>query len=117
MHAFYADHFVLPLPEGHRFPMAKYAMLRERLQVALPSIQFNEALSAGVDELALVHTPRYIDAVLQGTLTATEQREIGFPWSTVMAERARRSVGATLQAARAALGGGGLASSAASAAG
>ena len=109
MHAFYADHFVLPLPEGHRFPMAKYAMLRERLQVALPSIQFNEALSAGVDELALVHTPRYIDAVLQGTLTATEQREIGFPWSTVMAERARRSVGATLQAARAALGGGGLA--------
>lgn len=109
MHAFYADHFVLPLPEGHRFPMAKYAMLRERLQAELPSIQFNEAKPANVEELALVHTPRYIDAVLQGGLTAVEQREIGFPWSTVMAQRALRSVGATLQAARAALGGGGIA--------
>ena len=69
MHAFYADHFVLPLPEGHRFPMAKYAMLRERLQAELPSIQFNEALSASVDELALVHTARYIDAVLTGGLS------------------------------------------------
>ncbi len=28
---YYADHFVLPLPPGHRFPMAKYARLRERL--------------------------------------------------------------------------------------
>lgn len=106
MQAFYADHFVLPLPQGHRFPMAKYALLRERLQAELPSIQFNEAMSAEVDELAWVHN---IDAVLQGGLTAAEQREIGFPWSTVMAERALRSVGATLQAARAALGGGGIA--------
>ena len=89
--------------------MAKYGMLRERLQAEFPSIQFNEALSASVDELALVHTPRYIEAVLAGGLSATEQREIGFPWSPVMAERARRSVGATLQAARAALGGGGIA--------
>ena len=31
MHAYYADHFVLPLPEGHRFPMAKYRMLRDRI--------------------------------------------------------------------------------------
>ncbi len=109
MQAFYADHFVLPLPEGHRFPMAKYAMLRERLQADVPTIAFNEAIAAGVDELSLVHTERYINAVLHGKLTAAEQREIGFPWSPEMAERALRSVGATLQAARVALGGDGIA--------
>ena len=36
MHAYYADHFVLPLPEGHRFPMAKYRMLRDRIAEHLP---------------------------------------------------------------------------------
>jgi len=108
MHAFYADHFVLPLPEGHRFPMAKYALLRERLVQDMPAIALHEALPASAEELALVHTQRYIDAVIQGGLSAAEQREIGFPWSAEMAERARRSVGGTVQAARAALGGGGV---------
>ena len=31
MQIYYTDHFVLPLPEGHRFPMSKYARLRERV--------------------------------------------------------------------------------------
>jgi acetoin utilization deacetylase AcuC-like enzyme len=108
VHAFYADHFVLPLPAGHRFPMAKYARLRERLRAELPGLQMHEALPASDGELALVHTPDYIQAVRHGTLTAAAQREIGFPWSPAMAERARRSVGATLQACRSALGGAGL---------
>ncbi|NIM43498.1 MAG: histone deacetylase [Hydrogenophaga sp.] len=110
MHAFYADHFVLPLPSGHRFPMAKYARLRERLARELPEVEMHEALPASDDELALVHTPAYIDAVASGALSPLLQREIGFPWSPAMAERARRSVGATLQAARRVMGqGGGLA--------
>ena len=109
MQAFYADHFVLPLPSGHRFPMAKYARLRERLASELPGIDMHEALPASDGELALVHTPSYIAAIAQGTLPAPLQREIGFPWSPAMAERARRSVGATLQAARAVMARGGIA--------
>ncbi len=109
MQAFYADHFVLPLPEGHRFPMQKYAMLRERLLAEMPDIEFKQALSASDDELVLVHTQDYIDAVTYGKLSSAQQREIGFPWSLEMAERARRSVGATLQAARVALSGDGVA--------
>ncbi|MGE0098466.1 MAG: histone deacetylase [Hydrogenophaga sp.] len=109
MQAFYADHFVLPLPSGHRFPMAKYARLRERLSAELPEVQLDQALPASDGELALVHTPAYIEAVGSGTLSAAAQREIGFPWSPAMAERARRSVGATLQACRSAMGGAGLA--------
>jgi acetoin utilization deacetylase AcuC-like enzyme len=107
--AFYADHFVLPLPEGHRFPMAKYAMLRDALVARCPEVTLQPALPASDGELALVHTPRYIQAVAQGGLTPAEQREIGFPWSPAMAERARRSVGATLQASRGALAGAGVA--------
>ncbi len=89
--------------------MAKYARLRERLAAELPGVQLGQALPASDGELALVHTPAYIDAVATGSLSAVAQREIGFPWSPAMAERARRSVGATLQACRAAMGGAGLA--------
>jgi acetoin utilization deacetylase AcuC-like enzyme len=103
MQAFYADHFVLPLPDGHTFPMGKYEKLRARVVAEAPGIRLGPALPASDGELALAHTPRYVEAVAQGTLSAAEQREIGFPWSPRMAERARRSVGATISAARAAL--------------
>jgi acetoin utilization deacetylase AcuC-like enzyme len=102
MQAFYADHFVLPLPAGHRFPMGKYRLLRERLD-AHPGLRLCEAQPASEGELALAHAPAYVCAVLEGTLGPAQQREIGFPWSPRMVERARRSVGATIQAARAAL--------------
>ena len=104
MHAFYADNFVLPLPAGHRFPMRKYSLLRERVAGELPAVQLAQAPAASEGELALVHTPSYIEAIMQGTLPALEQREIGFPWSPGMAERACRSAGATVAAARRALG-------------
>jgi acetoin utilization deacetylase AcuC-like enzyme len=103
MQAFYADHFVLPLPEGHSFPMGKYEKLRARVVAEAPGIRMGPALPASDGELALAHTPRYVEAVAEGSLSAAEQREIGFPWSLRMAERARRSVGATISAARAAL--------------
>lgn len=109
MHVFYADHFVLPLPQGHRFPMQKYAMLRERLTTQMPDIVWHEALPVGRTELQRVHTPDYIDAVFNGHLSAAAQREIGFPWSPGMVERACRSVGGTVQAARAVINGAGIA--------
>ena len=107
MHAFYADNFVLPLPPGHRFPMGKYKLLRDRLANECHWLQLSQAPAASDGELALAHAPDYIEAVALGTLPAPAQREIGFPWSPGMAERARRSVGATVAAARLALGAGG----------
>lgn len=102
MQAFYSDHFVLPLPAGHRFPMPKYRLLRERLE-GVAGFRLREAEPASDGELALAHDPGYIAAVVDGTLSAAAQREIGFPWSPRMVERSRRSVGATIAAARAAL--------------
>lgn len=89
--------------------MAKYGRLRERLSAECPQVRLGQALPASDGELALVHAPAYIQAIQTGTLSAAAQREIGFPWSPAMAERARRSVGATIQACRAAMSGDGLA--------
>jgi acetoin utilization deacetylase AcuC-like enzyme len=102
---FYSDTFVLPLPEGHRFPMAKYSGLREKLLsdgIVAPG-DLHEAPQASWDDLRLVHTAAYVRAIEEGTLSPEIQRGIGFPWSPQMVERARRSVGATLAATRAAL--------------
>ncbi len=101
--AYHSDTFVLPLPPGHSFPVSKYRLLREAAEATLPGARVAEALPASDGELALAHEPAWIDAVVQGALSAAQQREIGFPWSERMVERSRRSVGATIMAARAAL--------------
>ena len=103
MRAYYADQFVLPLPDGHRFPMAKYRLLRDQIALHLPKVSLQVAPPAADSELALAHAASYIDAISDGTLAPAAQREIGFPWSPAMAERARRSVGATIAASRVAL--------------
>jgi acetoin utilization deacetylase AcuC-like enzyme len=108
MLAFHSDRYLVPLPEGHRFPMPKYRLLRERVE-GMPGLTLAEAPPASEGELALAHDPAYVGAVLDGSLSPALQREIGFPWSERMAERSRRSVGATIAAARAALAGDGLA--------
>lgn len=103
MQVFCIDRHLPDLPPGHRFPMPKYRLLRERVAEAVSGLRLAEAEPASEGELALVHTPDHIGAVLNGTLSAAALREIGFPWSLRMVERARRSVGATIAAARAAL--------------
>ena len=81
--------------------MGKYELLRARLSAELPQLRAELAEPASDGELALVHTPTYIEAVQLGTLSDAAQREIGFPWSPGMVERARRSSGATIMASRA----------------
>ena len=102
MKAFYTDHFVLPLPAGHRFPMEKYSRLRD-LVANLSDIELIEAPSATDTQILYAHDPSYLIKVLEGKLSAHEQREIGFPWSEQMVERSRRSAGATVAAAKTAL--------------
>ena len=104
MQAFYADQFELPLPLGHRFPMRKYRLLRDWLAEHLPQVQLGVAQAASDGELALCHTPAYIQGISTGSIDPKVMREIGFPWSLAMVERARRSVGASVAAARSSLG-------------
>ncbi|MCD4687018.1 MAG: histone deacetylase [Anaerolineae bacterium] len=111
MQAFYADHFVLPLPEDHRFPMRKYAMLREQAVATgiLAPHELRVPEAATDEQLLRVHDADYLRKVTTGTLTEKEIRRMGFPWSPQLVERSRRSVGGTISACRAALDGDGIA--------
>lgn len=102
MDLFYSDHFVLPLPAEHRFPMDKYARLRERAQ-AEAAFTLHEPPAATDDQLAMAHARDYIERVSAGRMDPREVRALGFPWSPQLVERSRRSAGATLNAARIAL--------------
>jgi acetoin utilization deacetylase AcuC-like enzyme len=102
VNAYYSDRFVLPLPAGHRFPMAKYRMLREAAATQVHGLHLLEAPTTSDGVLALAHHPQYIHRVVSGALSADEQRAIGFPWSVDMVERSRRSAGATIAACRSA---------------
>lgn len=105
MKLFYADHFALPLPAGHRFPMEKYVRLRERLADggAFAAGDFRVPEAASDEAIRRAHCPDYLRRVTDGLLDERELRRIGFPWSPQLVERSRRSAGATLAACRAAL--------------
>jgi acetoin utilization deacetylase AcuC-like enzyme len=107
LNAFYSDTFVLPLPEHHRFPMAKYRLVRERLLAERVLSADDLHIPDAIDwtDLRLVHDAAYVDAVAKGELAHEMQRRIGFPWSPMMVERSRRWGGATLAAAREAIAG------------
>ena len=97
--------YVLPLPAGHRFPIAKYALLRDRVvaEGVIPADHVCDPPRAARDELLLAHDAAYVDALDAGTLDAAAMRRIGFPWSAALVERSHRAVGGTIAAARAAL--------------
>ena len=105
MKIYYTDHFDLPLPAGHRFPMDKYQRLRQH--VVRSEHHLLDTLivppAATDQQLLSCHTERYVKAVCEGSLSPSEIRRIGFPWSAQMVERSRRSTGATLAASRAAI--------------
>lgn len=104
MQLFYSDTFVLPLPPGHRFPMEKYARLRQTLlDEGYPPADFILPEAASREDLCRAHDAAYVERVCSGRLTPEEMRQIGFPWSDAMVERSRRSAGATLGACRVAL--------------
>jgi acetoin utilization deacetylase AcuC-like enzyme len=105
MKVFCTDQFRFPLPEGHRFPMEKYALLRAAIVAAgLVSAEDLIVPEAATDaEILQAHDEEYLIKVQRGLLTAKEIRRVGLPWSPELVERARRSVGGTLAACRAAL--------------
>ena len=105
MRAWSSARFTVPLPDGHRFPIAKYARLRDAVVARglLPAEAVVEPDRAERWTVELVHTPRYTEAVVAGTLSSSEVRRLGFPWSEHLRERSFRTVQGTVEAARDAL--------------
>ena len=92
------DRHPFPLPDGHRFPLSKYRLLRE----AVEREGLGEVWHAGPAPWSLlqaVHDAGYLRSLREGTLDRRAQRALGLPWSRELVERARRSVQATVQAA------------------
>jgi acetoin utilization deacetylase AcuC-like enzyme len=96
------DRWGIPLPAGHKFPISKYGLLRERVEAAGLAV-VREAEPVPWEWLSDVHDAGLLERIRSGTLTLREQRGLGLPWSEVLVERGRRSVGGTLCAARRAL--------------
>jgi acetoin utilization deacetylase AcuC-like enzyme len=104
MKIFYSDHFLVPLPAEHRFPMPKYARLHQSVRAAgIPGITLVSSQAASDAQLSLVHNPDYIQRMAQGKMTEKEMRRIGFPWSEQLVERSRRAVGGTIGTCRVAI--------------
>ena len=105
LHLWSSAAYAIPLPEGHRFPMPKYALLRDGVlaEGLVPPERLHDPGRASVEDLLLVHTPAYVEQVTTGTLPDGEQRRIGLPWSEAFVERAYRVVRGTCEAAEAAL--------------
>ena len=99
---YYCDHHEIPLPAGHRFPVAKYRLIRERLE-ASQRFDLRPAPLADVTAIERVHDPAYVREFLDGTLSAAAVRRIGFPWSHGLVTRTLASVGSTLAASDRAL--------------
>ena len=101
MLAFAHDVFTFPLPPSHRFPLGKYRLVRAGAEAL--GLDVRDARAATRGEIELAHDPAYVDRVEAGDLTRREELALGLPWSWQLVERARRSVGATIAAAEAAV--------------
>lgn len=105
MKAFYSDTFTFPLPGKHRFPLGKYALLRQAVIAAgiLPPLELSIPEPASDEQILRAHDEEYLRRMVSGQLTPKEIRRIGLPWSQELVLRARYSVGGTIAACRAAL--------------
>ena len=100
MRVSYHPDYVVPLPERHPFPMAKFSALRDLLvtEGVITAAEIVAPREADWADLLLVHTRRYLDALASGTLTAAEERRMGLPWSPALVRRSRLAVQGTLNA-------------------
>ncbi|MDQ6612816.1 MAG: histone deacetylase, partial [Gemmatimonadota bacterium] len=105
MHAWSSASYAIPLPDGHRFPMAKYALLRDAVlaEALVSADRLHDPGRALVEDLLLVHGAQYVADITNGTLSPAAQRRIGLPWSPEFVERAYRVVRGTCEASDSAM--------------
>jgi acetoin utilization deacetylase AcuC-like enzyme len=105
MKVYHCNHVNLPLPDGHQFPARKYVLLREAVSRSnlVDAKDLLVPQPATDQQILRAHDPDYLRRLKEGQLTSREIRRIGLPWSPRLVERARYSVGGTIDACRTAL--------------
>ncbi|MHB1095245.1 MAG: histone deacetylase family protein [Gemmatimonadaceae bacterium] len=105
IHLWSSARFPVPLPDGHRFPIAKYALLRNAVlaEGIVDGAHLHEPAAVSREDVLLTHDEAYLTRLERGALPAAEQRRLGFPWSDALVARALRAAGGTCEAAAAAL--------------
>ncbi len=89
LHIAYDPIYAHPLPEGHRFPMLKYELIPGQLLYE-GTITHDNLFAPQLCNDAIVlatHTQEYVTKLKEGTLSAKEQRHIGFPQSPQLTQR------------------------------
>lgn len=100
MRVSYHEAYVAPLPEGHVFPMSKFAHLRRLVEERgwMTPKKIIAPRMADWADLLLVHSEDYLSRFENGTLTRQEVRRLGLPWSEPLVRRSRHAVQGTINA-------------------
>lgn len=90
-----------PLPEGHRFPMLKYELIREQLlhEGVFADSNFFSPTPVAEEVILLSHDEHYWLQLKNLSLAPKEQRRIGFPLSPQLIEREVRIAQGTIEGA------------------
>lgn len=101
LHIAWSPIYILPLPEGHRFPMQKYELIPEQLlyEGTIQHQQLFEPPLLEKEVALLTHTPGYWQQLMELSLSAKEMRKIGFPLSERLILRTRTIAMGTVKAA------------------
>ncbi|HJW15785.1 MAG TPA: histone deacetylase [Flavisolibacter sp.] len=89
LHIAFHPVYAHPLPEGHRFPMDKYELIPAQLlyEGTIHAHNLFQPPPCNEKDILLTHHPEYLQKLKQQTLSASEQRRIGFPQSPALTYR------------------------------
>ncbi len=101
----YSDRYTLQLPEGHRFPIAKYGLVHDQLRYEGTASEphFMDPGLCAEDDVLRIHTPAYYARVRDQQLSPPEVRRLGLPQNERLFLRSLSSASGTLQMALSAL--------------
>ncbi|WGK65665.1 histone deacetylase family protein [Croceiramulus getboli] len=90
LHIAHAPIYAHPLPEGHRFPMEKYDLLPRQLLHEGTCNEANFFAPVQLEDyepVLAVHTPEYLQQLLDLSLERRAARKLGFPLSRKLVDR------------------------------
>lgn len=96
----YSDDYFLPIG-AHVFPAEKYKRVHDRLieTKAAEAADFVAPRPASDEDILLVHTPRYVEKLKTGTLSAMEELQLEIPYSAELVRAFWLATGGSMLAA------------------